>query len=311
MLSKEYLKGLYESGHENLALSFAVILYSKEKSSEFYKKHKQKIKAAVSIISAYAIIQSMNYCSIINSDLETINKAKTDNEKNFSTQIDNYNQNNQDYAKEIKNMDLTDLETIMLIMNDMKNNYTYGKVSNDIYGYWRLHFDEYGQGVCASYADDFVAKINEINPNYNARCIGVWNCSSNVEWAMILNDVLFDTTDVIKERKFGNHSVVALDIKDGNYTLVVDPTNYIIVGILKNGKIYRFNKEYIYDYRFASSIVYTQETFEEYIKNIKNTFKFDDVTWRELIKIYNDEAIEEALNSAVRKRELYNSDNYN
>ena len=128
---------------------------------------------------------------------------------------------------------------------------------------------------------------------------------------MILNDVLFDTTDVIKERKFGNHSVVALDIKDGNYTLVVDPTNYIIVGILKNGKIYRFNKEYIYDYRFASSIVYTQETFEEYIKNIKNTFKFDDVTWRELIKIYNDEAIEEALNSAVRKRELYNSDNYN
>lgn len=308
MFDKDYLKELYETGHKNLALSLAVVLYSKEKSSEFYKKHKQKIKAAISIISAYAILQSWNYCAVINQDLANTKKAKLENEKNFSQQIDEYNQNNYVYANEIKALNLSDLETIMLIMNDMKNNYTYGQTTFDIRGYWRLHFDEYGQGVCASYADDFVAKINEINPDYNARCIGVWTCPTNEEVAMILNDILFDNTAVISQKKFGNHGVVALDIKDGNYTLVVDPTSNIVVGILKNGKIYRFKTDYVYDYKFASSIIYTQEDFKEYIKNIKNTFRFDNVTWWELMKTYNEETLEEALNSATRKRELYNSE---
>lgn len=195
LFDKEYLKQLYEDGHENLALSLAVVLYSKEKSSEFYKKHKKIIKKAISIISAYAILQTANYCTIINRDLTNIKKAKAENEKTFSQQINDYNRNNHDYANEIKKLNLSDLETIMLIMNDMKNSYTYGKIPSDIYGYWRLHFNEYGQGVCVSYADDFVAKINEINPDYNARYIGVWNCPSNKEGAMILMDVLFENPD--------------------------------------------------------------------------------------------------------------------
>lgn len=90
---------------------------------------------------------------------------------------------------------------------------------------------------------------------------------------------------------------------------MVDPTGNLVVGILKNGKIYRFKNDYVYDYKIASSIIYTQETYDEYIENIKNTFRFDDITWRELMKTYSDDSVEEALNSAVRKRELHNFNN--
>lgn len=309
MLSKEYLKQLYEAGYENLALSLAVVLYCKEKSSKFYKKNKKLIKRAISIISAYAIFRTSFLCYITADERERIEYEKLENEKIYSAQIEEYNKNNIAYANDIKALNLSDLETILLIMNDMKNNYTAGIDNNVISGYWRLEFNEFGQGDCKCYADDFVAKINEINPEYNARSIAVYCINSEQEYEVLLEDFLLDNSTAINGKRFGNHAVVALDIKEGNYTLVVDPTFNIIVGILKCGKIFRFEHEIVYDYKMITGAAYTQEDYETMVKNIKNTFRLDDITWWELMKIYGDEAVEDALNSAVRKRELYKSNN--
>ena len=309
MLSKECLKQLYEAGYENLALSLAVVLYCEEKSSKFYKKNKKLIKRAVSIISAYAIFRTSFLCCITADERERIEFEKLENEKIYSEQIEEYNKNNIAYANDIKALNLSDLETIMLIMNDMKNNYTYGIDNNVISGYWRLEFNGFGQGDCKCYADDFIAKINEINPDYNARTIGVWCMSSEQEYELLLMDLLTDNSNAINGKMFGNHAVVALDIKEGNYTLVVDPTNNLIVGILKWGKIFRFGYGVTYEYKMITSAAYTQEDYESRVKNIINTFKFDDVTWLELLKTYNGETLEEALNSAIRKRELHKSNN--
>ncbi|HHW69260.1 MAG TPA: hypothetical protein GX747_02880, partial [Tenericutes bacterium] len=169
----------------------------------------------------------------------------------YMDDIDEYNNNIQKYASEINKMELSDLEVIMKVMSDMWNSIKgYGTPEKDIGGYYRLDLmDENGYGVCRNMADDITAKLNAINPNYNARNLIVylydneWTFSNidrvfnNNEQEVISNtsDEGFDTTKI-----WGNHMVTAIDIKDENITLIIDPTN-VSLGILKNGKIHMFS----------------------------------------------------------------------
>lgn len=296
MFDKDYLKKLYESGHKNFALSLATILYGKEKFHKFIKNNDMFL--ATLLIEAILL----NSCAmiVVLGKKISINIAEKKNEKEYVQEIEEYDKKIEVLAEEIKSLGLTDLETIMLIMNDMKNNYTYGNTDYNICGYWRLHFDEFGQGVCISYADDFAAKINAINPDYNARSLNNYFVDESLLkslWEDIKTDVFFDKIIL------GNHAVVAIDIPDKNHTLVVDPTNNTIVGLFANGDIVPFDKDKIYDYKYLGDFAYYDASILEYLNNKINV----DYTREEFdsIKVqYNVEQQDSALKNAELKRAL-------
>lgn len=184
-----------------------------------------------------------------------VQKITNYNEFKFKDELAEYNLNNDNYAKKVNSLNLNDLQIIMKVMDDIWTNMDgYGEPNKDKIGLWRLDMNEKeAVGVCRNIADDFTAKINAINPEYNARNLMVYidekyyddNSYSNIQRnyaesykqndnnqnSKIENILSENLTNVI-----GNHMVTVLDIPGKNITLVVDTTNASI-GVYKNGTI--------------------------------------------------------------------------
>ena len=93
----------------------------------------------------------------------------------YSTELQTYNSFLEQYAQYINSLELSDIEIFVKVMKDIWEDIDgYGKADNLITGYARLSFQEEGKGVCTSFADDFTARINAINPKYNARNLIVY-----------------------------------------------------------------------------------------------------------------------------------------
>lgn len=101
----------------------------------------------------------------------------------YAEEIEEYIDDVNTYAEEVKSYNLTDLQNIMLVMDDMwKEIDGYGIPQIDTYACLGLDMSEkYGVGVCRNMADDFSRKLNAINPEYNARPMVV-NLSKNGEY---------------------------------------------------------------------------------------------------------------------------------
>lgn len=172
-------------------------------------------------------------------------------------------------------MNLTDLQTVMKVMDDMWENIDgYGEPKIDSVVFPRLDMTEGGVGVCRNMADDVTAKLNAINPEYNARNLTVYLDSEELtsegfSMANIERTILQDNETVVdqdnenqdqdgadnsegeKEDKnelteaqkeklskyVGNHLVTALDLKEEDVTLIIDSTNCNL-GVFEDGKIY-------------------------------------------------------------------------
>ena len=178
-------------------------------------------------------------------------------EENISL-IQQYDYKISNYASSVKELNLdNDLDIIMKVMDDMWNAMEgYGKPKLDIANLGRLDFtEENGVGVCRNISDDFSARMNAINPEYNARNITVFLNSddyskeslANIETRFVDNDNneneennTEDSVDITQY--FGNHMVSILQPTGKDYTLVIDPTNPSI-GIIVNGEIYMFSTE--------------------------------------------------------------------
>lgn len=194
---------------------------------------------------------------------------RKDIEKNASI-IQEYDEKIAEYADYIQSLQLnSDLEVVMKVIDDMWKEIKYGTPTKDIASLYRLALtgDE-KVGECRNIADDFSARMNAINPEYNARILTVYgeenyfeeektadikrtkktdetiidsentttnnnnNQSMNEEIDRIFNDI--NITEYA-----GNHMVSIFEPIGKNYTLVVDPTNPSI-GIIANGEIYMF-----------------------------------------------------------------------
>lgn len=121
--------------------------------------------------------------------------------------------------------------------------------------------------MCRNIADDMTRKLNAINPDYNARYISVRVSSygegtentdvntyfygfnpNNAKKNKMLNETLImniignidEEYPDVASKLYSNHAVVAVDIKDENATLIIDPTN-VLLGVFKNGEIIFFN----------------------------------------------------------------------
>lgn len=118
----------------------------------------------------------------------------TENGKRYEKEIENYQKENEAYAKSIQQKNYTDLEIFMKLMKDMyEQTRGYGPPEMDVQGYYGMDLKEGGIGVCRNMAENIADKLNEINPNYNARSIVVIsNYSSieynNIEQKTVIND---------------------------------------------------------------------------------------------------------------------------
>ena len=114
--------------------------------------------------------------------------------KKHSTELNQYNKYIKKYAEEIRKLGLSDLETIIKVMHDCWESVDgYATEEEIILGYHRLTFLTEGKGVCHSFADDFTATINQINPKYNAENIIVYlneNETKDTEVLPITRNVL-------------------------------------------------------------------------------------------------------------------------
>lgn len=185
-------------------------------------------------------------------------------------------------------------------------------------------------------ADDMARKLNAINPDYNARDLSVRVSSfgeeienpdmntyyydfnpANAKKSRIANETL--TMNIIynisKEhpdiasKLYSNHAVVAVDIKEENTTLIIDPTNTLL-GVFKNGEITFLNsldkeKKVKMDIKPLNNVAWQGKTSlklpSQYIKSFLNP----STTIEELNEKYGVAAQNLALASAQAKDKEY------
>ena len=284
------------------------------------KKFFNRLKPTFKIIGLGLILTPPVYIGI---NMYISNSTIQSNMKKYEKELDNYNKDNENYAKHIKSMNLTDLQIIAKLMNDIWKKNSYGQPKNEKFGLNRLALYESNVGVCRNMSDDFTAKINEINPEYNAHniCVNLEKTDkdgNNIKFNVADIDRHIsvkskstekeeekDLDEIIENNFLGNHMVTALNIPNKNITLIVDPTNPGI-GIYKDGKIYMFSTENEngISKRFLGDILWTGKigTVEE---DLIDSFKNTDESLEELKKEYGTDAINEALKVVREKDKEY------
>ncbi|MFV0250208.1 MAG: hypothetical protein ACK5HP_04170 [Bacilli bacterium] len=238
-----------------------------------------------------------------------------ENEKEYQIEIENYNKKIENYASLINKMDLTDIEIFMKVMDDMWEDIEgYGQPEKNIIGFLRLDFEtSNGVGVCRNMADDVVAKLNAINPDYNARNLIVYltedyRILANIEQKISNRNELIQEQQADNNQKdlitnlIGNHVVVVVDLKESGLSLVLDPTNPSIY-IYKNMKLYNLNSDdgKGLNLRPIGNQIFLVDTFEttstKIISIIKSTISSFNYSTDELKELYGIDAQNNALNN--------------
>ena len=210
------------------------------------------------------------------------------NSKVYQSEIKDYDEEIKTYAEHINSMNLSDLEIIMKVMNDMWNSID-GYKTPDMYdaiGYPRLALYMDGYGVCRNMADDFTARMNAINPDYEACNLNVYLKEAeinNIRRTTLVNynsiadnseqEENIDYKSEIISNLTGNHMVSCVKLKEDDVLLIVDPTNPSI-GVLKNGNIYMLSNQVMFgiDVKSVGNLMLGTDTRKNYLKKVTESF---------------------------------------
>ena len=176
--------------------------------------------------------------------------------KKYQTEITEYLDDVREYGEQIKQYNLSPIQTMMKVTDDMWSRIEgYGNPELDLSEYAGIDVSkEMGAGVCRNMADDCARRLNAIDESYNARVIPVYCENGEYKRANIESkfaakpededhedeEIFGEYVDDQIKRNIGNHAIVLLSIKEDGVTLVLDPTNAGI-GIYHNDKIDMFN----------------------------------------------------------------------
>ncbi len=206
------------------------------------------------------------------------------NSKVYQSEIKDYDEEIKTYAEHINSMNLSDLEIIMKVMNDMWNSID-GYKTPDMYdaiGYPRLALYMDGYGVCRNMADDFTARMNAINPNYEACNLNVYLKEAeinNIRRTTLVNynsiadnseqEENIDYKSEIISNLTGNHMVSCIKLKEDDVLLIVDPTNPSI-GVLKNGEITMLSNQMMKGIKIKpiGNLMLGSDNRKEYLKKL-------------------------------------------
>ena len=280
---KKHINNLISKGnYMDIINIYDYSLYNKNKfkiiKSGIIKESGSIIKANKELFKEFikeSIMDGLKYSYIL---LITLNiliaqfrvSAYNDSIKDNVEILETYNNKNEKYSNYIKSLNIdNDLDIVMKIIYDMWNEMDgYGEPKYEALGIPRIAFANLnGSGVCRNIADDFSARLNSINPEYNAGTLAVkanfeyYDKLANIE-RKYSNDYYVDEDEETKSiNLIGNHMVSFFKPIGKNYYLVVDPTNPVI-GIIVNGKIYIFsNKDGKgLDFKFLGQALISLET---------------------------------------------------
>lgn len=130
--------------------------------------------------------------------------VRRENEIKYSKEIEEYNHSIEAYAKEIKELNLTDTQIFVKLMYDLWNDiegYKTPEKYDDI-GVFRLSVEKENIGVCRNFSDDLAARLNAINPKYNARTLGVYmSGDSEYKFAKIERNIVESGNESENENK--------------------------------------------------------------------------------------------------------------
>lgn len=278
-----------------------------------------------SAITGYAINE---YIEAANTTIENAEEYREKTKIGYEKEIEQYMKSIENYADYVKVLQLTDLETIMKVQEDMWATIEgYKTPEIDIEACFGLDIGISKKGVCRNMADDVAMKMNAINPKYNARVCSVFvNENVVVEERTNIERRSFEIQDlpsyneelIIKRPDYvewgeffsANHAVVLIDIKKDNLTLIIDPTSTLI-GIFQDGKIHILNvreteQDRMQERRPWADLFWRDDisTFDipkEYIKS----FLPAKLSQSEIEEKYGIKAQNEALESASRKEQEY------
>ena len=210
-----------------------------------------RIKRSLKLTGLYLGIVSST-CTL---SLPVMNASTTkENEIKYEKEIKNYDNKIKKYAEEVNELKLNDVQVFMKVIDDMWNQIKgYKNPELDLTGFLELDLaSEDGYGVCRNMASDVARKLNEINPDYNARTLVV-NMGhdgqyklADVKRKILEENETVDTDSSSRDVQnkmsdiLGNHMITLVDVKSDNLIVVLDPTNPGI-GIYQNGKIEMLN----------------------------------------------------------------------
>ena len=210
-----------------------------------------RIKRSLKLTGLYLGIASSTFTL----SLPVLNASTTkENEIKYEKEIKNYDTQITKYPEEVNEFKLNDVQVFMKVIDDMWNQIKgYKNPELDLTGFMELDLaSEDGYGVCRNMASDVARKLNEINPDYNARTLVV-NMGHDGQYKLadvkrkILEEnetVDTDSSSRAVQNKMsdilGNHMITLVDVKSDNLIVVLDPTNPGI-GIYQNGKIEMLN----------------------------------------------------------------------
>ena len=233
-------------------------------------------------------------------------KSVENNSTTYKNEIQKYNKEAFEYCKKLEKMSLDDLELFIKMFKDLwEKTDGYNANATSIAGYERVYLSIKNNGCCRHFADDLVAKLNFINPNYNARLIVVYLKNSDFKCYTIpikrkFLEVKESSIPTKKEKteKTFNHAVCAVDIPGKNITLMLDPTNNII-GYFKGKKIILFEaKATGYTYTNKSNYMLSinpQKIIKHEIKTNFNKLKSD----KKINELYGKQAQEKAYKNIL------------
>ena len=224
----------------------------------------------------------------------------------YAKQIEDYEARMDRYADELRDMDLTHLQLVMKIIDDMHTNIAgYDNPEIDAMGFWRLDAgNSSSTGVCRNMADNVTYILNQVNPNYNARNMFVRMNTSGIDVADVDRKINFEYADNLERQGelapsfIANHAITVFDVPNQNYSLVVDPTNPAI-GVLADGKIMMLNDmEGEMTYTPISELTYGMDYHLGIIRNLRNMNEHStsiDIDIEELKQQWGKEAQDRAL----------------
>ena len=300
--------------------------------AKLYSNGKKLAKGIKQCTEALALITTVTISLIGYEGYVYVNNEYDTALINNSALLQEYDEKINTYADNINNLNLdNDLEIVMKVMYDMWNDMGgYGTPTLDVNSLGRLAFTyDDGVGVCRNIADDFSARMNAINPEYNARNVAVYIENeydlANIERNIIENndtviddnnnasletiDISLDNViDKIKiEKIIGNHMVSIFEPIGKDYTLVVDSTNPSI-GVINNGQIYMLSSKDGSGLQFKplGQLVTIQNYDYDEVKEEFNHHFFSNMSNEELTKLNNEWGLD-AQNEALVKIENKNN----
>lgn len=258
---KELKKLVKEGKFEDIYSKYGKKVYNNLLSRAKYQEIKEnkgrksailwRIKRSLKLTGLYLGIASSTFTL----SLPVMNASTTkENEIKYEKEIKNYDNKIKKYAEEINELKLNDVQVFMKVIDDMWNQIKgYKNPELDLTGFLELDLaSEDGYGVCRNMASDVARKLNEINPDYNARTLVV-NMGhdgqyklADVKRKILEENETVDTDSSSRDVQnkmsdiLGNHMITLVDVKSDNLIVVLDPTNPGI-GIYQNGKIEMLN----------------------------------------------------------------------